>query len=136
MQFQIALAPLSYPGSTTNIIIDMDTSILRRLSRTHIVFEKRKPRFRIGHMRLASDGNVASRSGELPQSCANSGNIGERIAKHVHKPINLEHLSDRKLPCGSGPIAVLENRGGCRVVYTENLNLNIAVMKPAKSRVN
>ncbi len=42
---------LGYRSSTTKIIIEMDASILRRLSRTPLLFEKRKPRFRIGHVR-------------------------------------------------------------------------------------
>jgi hypothetical protein len=41
--------------------------------------ETRKPEFRIGHLRLASNRNVTLRSAELPQRCANSSNIGQAI---------------------------------------------------------
>jgi hypothetical protein len=45
-------------------------------------------RFRIGHVRLASDGKVAPRSSELRQSCANSGNIGEANRKACSQVLN------------------------------------------------
>ena len=47
------------PTFDCKIIIEMNPSILRMLSRTPHLFEKRKPRFRIGHLWLASDANVA-----------------------------------------------------------------------------
>jgi hypothetical protein len=43
--------------------------------------EKRKPEFRIGHLRLASNRNVTLRSAELPQRCANSSSIGQAITR-------------------------------------------------------
>ena len=46
-------ANLGHPGLTTRIIIEMNRSILRMLSGTLHLFEKRIPRFRIGHVRLA-----------------------------------------------------------------------------------
>jgi len=53
VQFQIATVPFGYPDLTINIVIEMNRSILRRLSRTPHLFEKRIRRFRIGHARLA-----------------------------------------------------------------------------------
>jgi hypothetical protein len=43
-------------------------------------FEKRKPEYRIGHLRLASNRIVALRSGRNAAMCANSSNIGQAIA--------------------------------------------------------